>query len=663
MSYCFNLTCQNPKNPSAALVCQSCGANLLLKDRYRMLKLMAQGGFGRTLLAVDETQPTKPRCVVKQFCDRPFTQNSPDKAAILFRQEAARLAQLGSHPQIPNLLAYIEQPDKLPNQQFVVQEFIDGQNLEQDLAQFGAWPSAKVTKLLASMLPVLDSIHGHQVIHRDIKPENIIARTSGPFILVDFGAAKTVTGTSLSKTGTIIGSASYAAPEQAAGRATFASDIYGLGVTCLRLLTHLSPFDLFDLGEGNWVWRDYLTQSVDLKLGFIVDKMIAPATNRRYATAAEVLQDLNSQSSTPQSSPSRTFSSHVRQQPAIPDRQPLNTASARRSPPVAPKSSPASDPVHRSLSVQWSCLRTLEGHSKSVQAVVYSPDGKRIASASEDGTVMIWNAGTGERVKLLTSSNTWSLDTIAFSPDGQLIAAAGFDGEIKLWHTVSGLGVGTVKGHTSYVSSLNFSPDGKSLVSTSYDNTLRFWKIAFNQWLFFGKVANAKKSHVFINIHAGWVCNAVFSPDGEMFATVGEDGSVQLWDSQQGKLLKTLKGHEDMTQAIAFSRNGKMLISSGKDETLRVWNVATGKNLRVLAGLPETNALLFGPNDRFWASAHSDCSIKFWQTANHQCIGQLRGHSDLVNAIALSPDGQTLVSASADTTLKIWVLKIVQSVG
>jgi WD40 repeat protein len=124
-------------------------------------------------------------------------------------------------------------------------------------------------------------------------------------------------------------------------------------------------------------------------------------------------------------------------------------------------------------------------------------------------------------------------------------------------------------------------------------------------------------------------------------------------------VLDSIHGH----QVIHRDIKPENIIARTSDETLRVWNVATGKNLRVLAGLPETNALLFGPNDRFWASAHSDCSIKFWQTANHQCIGQLRGHSDLVNAIALSPDGQTLVSASADTTLKIWVLKIVQSVG
>lgn len=658
MSYCFNPTCQTPQNPSSAQVCQSCKAELLLKERYRVLKLIAQGGFGRTFLAVDETQSAKPRCVIKQFYDRPLTQTNPDKAATLFRQEAARLAQLGNHPQIPNLLAYIELPAQLPHQQFVVQEFIEGQNLEQDLAQQCAWPSARVQKLLASMLPVLDFIHSHQVIHRDIKPENIIVRPSGHFVLVDFGAAKRVTGTTLAKTGTLIGSASYAAPEQAAGRATFASDIYSLGVTCLRLITHLSPFDLFDLGEGAWAWRDYLTQSVDPKLASVLDKMIAPATNRRYVSAIEALRDLTPQAYSAQLSDSKPSSPHPHQKtilqnreaiPTIPARSPNLSASAEPSPQAA---------ASRPLSVKWRCLRTLEDHSKSVLGVVFSPNGQLIASACEDGTVNVWASETGRLVRSLGKNNIGSLDAIAFSPDGQLIAAAGYDGEIKLWQTVSGSAAGTLKGHSRFVSSLKFSPNGQHLLSTSYDNTLRLWTIAFNQRLFVWQVVNAKTFHVFTNPHSGWVCEADFSPDGQTVASVGEDGTVKLWDTQQGRLLKTLKGHEEMTQAIAFSRSGKLLASSGKDKTLRVWDVATGNCLRALASPSEATALLFGLNDRFWVTAHSDCNIKIWQTGSDRRIGQLTGHSDLVNAIALSPNGQFLVSGSEDKTVKIWNLTV-----
>jgi WD40 repeat protein len=123
MSYCLNPDCQKPQNPNRTKFCQTCGTKLLLAERYRAIKPIAQGGFGRTLLAEDEYKPSKPQCVIKQFY--PQGQNNAGKAAELFQQEAVRLEQLGKHPQIPELFAHFEQD----NRHYIVQEFIDGQNL------------------------------------------------------------------------------------------------------------------------------------------------------------------------------------------------------------------------------------------------------------------------------------------------------------------------------------------------------------------------------------------------------------------------------------------------------------------------------------------------------------------------------------------------------
>ncbi len=160
----------------------------------------------------------------------------------------------------------------------------------------GTFNQAKIRELLESLLPVLDFLH-HQslpVIHRDIKPANIIRRLSdGGLVLVDFGAAKQATQSMLAKTGTAIGSAEFAAPEQARGKPAFASDIYSLGVTCIYLLTQVSPFDLFDMNQDAWVWRDYLADNpVDEKLGKVLDKTIANSLNQRYRSAVEVLVSL-----------------------------------------------------------------------------------------------------------------------------------------------------------------------------------------------------------------------------------------------------------------------------------------------------------------------------------------------------------------------------------
>jgi formylglycine-generating enzyme required for sulfatase activity len=226
--------------------------------------------------------------VIKQFIY--YDPATLAEAARLFEQEAVRLDELGKHPQIPELLAHCEQD----GQQYLVQEFIDGDNLLKEL-QRGAFTEAQIMALLADLLPVLQFIHSGSVIHRDIKPENIIRRRGDQkLVLVDFGAAKLATKTALQKTGTTIGSPEYAAPEQARGKATFASDLYGLGVTCIHLLTDCEPNLLFSDYEDKWVWRDFLNgKVVSASLGRILDRMLAKALNVRYQTAAEALADLN----------------------------------------------------------------------------------------------------------------------------------------------------------------------------------------------------------------------------------------------------------------------------------------------------------------------------------------------------------------------------------
>ncbi len=293
MSYCLNPHCPKPENPDHVNFCVTCGAKLLLKERYRAIKPIGQGGFGKTFLAVDEDKPSKPRCVIKQFYPQSQGTNTLAKAVELFNQEAVQLDELGKHPQIPELLAYFTQEAR----QYLVQEFIDGQNLAQELAHRGAFSEIQIWQLLNDLLSVLQFCHTRHVIHRDIKPENIILRQSDrKLVLVDFGAAKSATGTALNKTGTSIGSPEYVAPEQMRGRAVFASDIYSLGATCINLLTKRSPFDSYDTNNDTWVWQKYLKTPVSNHLSHILNKMLESIPVRRYQTVDEVLKDLNQKS-------------------------------------------------------------------------------------------------------------------------------------------------------------------------------------------------------------------------------------------------------------------------------------------------------------------------------------------------------------------------------
>jgi len=289
MSNCLCLACDR-SNSITNTFCSECGAKLKIQERYRALKVIGQGSFGKTFLAQDEGKPRKPKCAIKQFLyDDPETLQ---EAKRLFEQEAIRLDDLGKHPQIPELLAHAEQDGS----QYLVQEFIDGEDLKKELKRLRAFSETKIEELLLDLLPVLQFIHTGRVIHRDIKPENIIRRQADQkLVLIDFGAAKVASQTALQKTGTSIGSAGYASPEQAFGKVFLSSDIYSLGVTCLNLLTNVNPLDMYDPYDptAGLAWQKFLEgREISKKLCKILDKMTQPSMKHRYQSVDDVLKDL-----------------------------------------------------------------------------------------------------------------------------------------------------------------------------------------------------------------------------------------------------------------------------------------------------------------------------------------------------------------------------------
>ena len=212
----------------------------------------------------------------------------------MFYREAEQLDRLGHHGQIPKLLAYCAQ-NRL---QYLVQEWIDGQDLKQELRDQGPFPEAKIWAVLNNLLPVLQFLHQQQIIHRDIKPANIMRRSQQAddtaLVLIDFGIAKVVTPDQVSRTGTIVGSPEYMPPEQQRGKSYPASDLYSLGVTCLYLLTHTQPLEMYNDRRDRWQWRDYLPlgHSVSRALTAVLEKLTMTALNQRYQSAQEVWLDV-----------------------------------------------------------------------------------------------------------------------------------------------------------------------------------------------------------------------------------------------------------------------------------------------------------------------------------------------------------------------------------
>ncbi|MEH2060854.1 MAG: serine/threonine-protein kinase [Nostoc sp.] len=294
MICCLNPNCENSQNPEGTNYCLSCGTPLvlLLRNRYRIIAPLGRGGFARTYVAEDIDKLNE-QCVVKQLVLSQFYgshgTDAHQKATELFEREAKRLQELGEHLQIPNLYAYFKEGEYL----YLVQQFIQGQNLLQELKQYGAFDEAKIRYFLNDLLSVLVAIHQQQIIHRDIKPENIIRRQSdNRLVVIDFGVSKQKAETSNTALGTIIGSLGYAPIEQMRlGKVFPSSDLYSLGVTCFHLLTNIYPSNF---GYG-WTssWRQYLIQPISHELELILDKLLQENHEQRYQSAQAVLRDLN----------------------------------------------------------------------------------------------------------------------------------------------------------------------------------------------------------------------------------------------------------------------------------------------------------------------------------------------------------------------------------
>ena len=311
--YCTKNHVNSPHNR----FCTICGEPLPLPsgeviiDRYKIVRQLGQGGFGRTYLAED-MQHSHQNCVLKEFAPQVEEDKDLQKAKELFEREASVLKQL-QHPQIPRLHFSLQVQLRNKDFFFLVQDYIEGENyqdlLEKRLDEGRCFSEAEVFHLLTQILPVLNYIHSRDVVHRDISPDNLILRTTDNLpILIDFGGVKQLPATlgfwytKLPANRTLLGKKGYAPEEQLRqGKAFHSSDLYSLGVTALVLLAGEEPQKLYDSYQGNWRWGEKIKVSANFEA--VLKKMVAYKPNDRYQNAQEVLKDL--QSSTPISTPSQ----------------------------------------------------------------------------------------------------------------------------------------------------------------------------------------------------------------------------------------------------------------------------------------------------------------------------------------------------------------------
>jgi ABC-type branched-subunit amino acid transport system substrate-binding protein/serine/threonine protein kinase len=316
--YCTRPHCEQPLNSFADLDdsrllktvhqrhCSNCGMPLILDGRYLPLKLLQQGELVGSFIGGDRQTPELKRCVIRRFQMNPsFNTTQLEIATKQFYREAEVLEKLGDHPRIPRLFALLESTASAapphPQQKFfyLVQEYIEGQNLQAELLAKGKFTESEVILILREIARILEFIHFQDTIHRDIKPSNIIRDLQGNIHLIDFGAVKQVITETTPTTAEgqesliCVFTPEYAPDEQRQGQAIYpSSDLYALAVTCLNLLTGKQPQDLLDINSNNWQWRTPDLQVSDF-LAEILDKMLQDLPQERFQSARDVLDALD----------------------------------------------------------------------------------------------------------------------------------------------------------------------------------------------------------------------------------------------------------------------------------------------------------------------------------------------------------------------------------
>ncbi|MEH2421464.1 MAG: NB-ARC domain-containing protein [Nostoc sp.] len=282
-----------------------------------------------------------------------------------------------------------------------------------------------------------------------------------------------------------------------------------------------------------------------------------------------------------------------------------------------------------------------------ITSVVFSPDGRHLATSDTNGELYIWDANNGKQLFSCKEHNSW-VWSVAFSPVHPVLASCGQDHTIKLWDTTTGKCLKTLHGHASIVTALAFSPDAQFLASASYDHTVKLWHLT------------TEKCVQTLEGHSTCVWSVAFHPTGKTLASAGEDNTIKLWNLETGCCVQTLEGHQHWIKAIAFSPEGQMLVSASFDQTVKLWDVHTGVWVCFMTLLGHTGvvtSVAFSPQGKRVASGSYDKTVKIWDTVTGKCLDTLNKHRNRIWSIAFHPQGHLIASGGDDHAARVWELK------
>lgn len=287
-------------------------------------------------------------------------------------------------------------------------------------------------------------------------------------------------------------------------------------------------------------------------------------------------------------------------------------------------------------------LYIYRGHSGRIWDAAYAPDGKRIASASSDRTVQVWDAA-GSGTLYTYTGHADSVYAVAWSPDGARVASASFDKTVQVWDALGGNPY-TYSGHSSWVWTVAWSPDGKRIASAGGDKTVQVWN-----------AANGRHLYTYTG-HTAPIFSIAWSPDSQSIASAGADGTVRIWTAGDGSPIFTYQPYSaPLMWSVAWAPDGKRIASASSDKTVQVWDATSGDHLYIYYGHSDAvYAVAWSPGSDRLASAGQDKTVQVWNATDGDQLYVFSGHTDAVRSVSWTHTGKRLASSSWDKTVQIW---------
>ncbi len=641
---------------------------------YELIEELGHGGMGRVYKA---RQRGLGRLVALKVIRAGAAATNDDR--LRFRTEAEAAARL-DHPNIVPVYEVGEHD----GQPYLAARYVEGEPLSRRLDRFRDDPRAAAA-LVATLARAVHHAHQRGVLHRDLKPGNVLlerrAGDAGPAVphVTDFGLARLLDQDSgLTRTGELVGTPSYMAPEQAGGGSaaiTTATDIHGLGAILYALLTGRPPFagpTVLDTLE-RVKWRDpdpprRSNPKVDRDLETICLTCLAKDHGRRYASAEALAEDLENwlghrSIAARRASARERLAKWVRRRPAA---AALAAVSALAVVAALAGSLWHAHALGEALADSDRLRREGLAREARLRDHLYVADMRLAKEAWDSGdlpqlaeALERQRPGQGEPdrrgfewhwlqrclgVRACTlQAHDGGLLCAAVSPDDRFLVTADRKGAVKIWDLASRRQVARLAGHTHEVQRAVFAPDGRTLATCSTDRTVRLWDVG------------AWTERACLRGHLMTVTAVAFSPDGKLLASASRDRRVVLWALPQGRIARAWRAHADVVHDVAFTPDGRTLVSLGtKDKLAKLWDVATGTQKGECLCPAEGLSLAVSPDGRTLAMGGYGHAVTLWRPG---AAGAEREDLPVlwtVRALAFSPCGSRLAAACDSGMLRVW---------